>query len=200
MAAKKKKNQAADAASIPLARPPQDGSSEHNLDDIPDDEKLRLLSQSGLLSQIPQQPTTDGPPDFADELFFAATYAIPMIFLYFIMDVLIHHQYAQQLPFWDEVTKVATNAPFLAVFVFYSNRHKSSRLVQLGLFLMSITCGSRLIWTLNKESWKTAMQEAPPLSTLWTYTVMQLDLLPCAVSVGVVFGIVKLLGLSLQLQ
>ncbi|KAG8855615.1 hypothetical protein FRB96_006810 [Tulasnella sp. 330] len=199
MAAKKKKTTAADGA-IPLARPPQYSTSENAVDDIPDDEKLRLLSQSGLLSKIPQkEPVTEAALDFLDELFFTATYAIPMTFLYFCMDVLIHHQYAQQLPFREEAIKVATNVPFLSVFIFYSNRHKTSRLVQLALFMMSVVCGTRLIWTLNKEGWRTAMQEAAPLTTLWTYTVMQLDLIPCGVSVATVFGIVKFLGLRLQL-
>lgn len=85
---KKSKSTAVDAA-IPLARPTRGSPSEEAVDDIPEDEKLRLLSQSGLLSKIPQrQPTADEPtPDFADELFFTATYAIPMTFLYFCMDV-----------------------------------------------------------------------------------------------------------------
>jgi len=198
MAVKKKRTGATGPASVPLARPPNSSGSP-TVEDIPEDEKLRLLNESGLLSKIPQQPAPP-PQDLADELFFTATYAVPMSFLYFVMDVLIHHQYAQQLPFMEEFWKLATNVPFLTAFIFYTNRHKHSRLVQLGLFFMAIGSGSRLIWTLNREAWRTAMQEAPPLSTLWTYTVIQLDLIPCGLSVGVVYGIIKTLGLSLQLR
>ena len=84
MAVKKKKSP---ASQIPLAKPPKDG-----LDDIPDDEKLRLLSESGLLSKIPtpEQPPSSAEleePDFADNVFFAGLYVVPMAFLYLIMDM-----------------------------------------------------------------------------------------------------------------
>lgn len=42
--------------------------------------------------------------------------------------------------------------------------------------------------------------QAPPLATLWTYTMLQLDLLPSFLSLSIVFGFTKLLGLKLDLR
>lgn len=90
--------------------------------------------------------------------------------------------------------------------------------MQLGLFLQSIASGTGMLWTTNKEAWLTVIQQActsplqqvkissnticqaPPLMVLWMYAIIQLDLLPCTVSLGAVYAACRYLGLKLVLR
>lgn len=81
-----------DATTIPLARPPQDDSTQDPLDDIPEEEKRRLIKESGLLGEFQKiqrsQEAEDDPPqqDMADEIFYTAILVVPLSFLFLIMD------------------------------------------------------------------------------------------------------------------
>lgn len=74
------------------------------------------------------------------------------------------------------------------------------------LFFLSLAVGPRLIWLVNMASWRVVMQQVrpltrslpqrrvtkevdaqcPPLSTLWVYVVIQLDLGPAFFSLVLV--------------
>lgn len=62
------------------------------LDDIPDEEKARLIGESGLLGQIqrierPEHSASDDEStDLGDEIFQSVLLIIPMASLYIIMD------------------------------------------------------------------------------------------------------------------
>lgn len=76
--------------------------------------------------------------------------------------------------------------------------------MQLMMFLLSLAVGPRLIWLVNMAPWRVVMQQVrlhpsspgrrvshdavqcPPLSTLWVYMVLQLDLGPAFFSLVLV--------------
>ena len=73
-----------------------------------------------------------------------------------------------------------------------ATRHKADRRVQALLLILSVACGSRLIYVVNWANWKTVVRQViakdslvlhvltqlqcPPLDTVWVYTILQLDL------------------------
>ncbi|KAG8979145.1 hypothetical protein FRC05_009355 [Tulasnella sp. 425] len=121
-----KRKQASSQPNMPLARPPQDDSDRfENFEDIPAEEQERLIKESGLLGQVkkihqPQSP--ERTVDFADEVFNTVLYVIPLVFLYGIMDVLIHQQYGQDHSMAELFKRIVSGLPFLVILVFYSKK------------------------------------------------------------------------------
>jgi hypothetical protein len=59
--------------------------------------------------------------------------------------------------------------------------------MQAFMFLGSIGCGCYLIYIFNKISYYGVMRKCPPISTLWIYFVLQLNLIPSALSLLFVY-------------
>ncbi|KAF8558888.1 hypothetical protein OG21DRAFT_1493722 [Imleria badia] len=164
--------------------------------EIPEDEKWRLIRESGLLerfedsdqapltskSSAPTQPVTtdqeehDGPPALAEEIFNALMIIMPHTFFLVMMDILIHQQYAKQPSFRDIMDRLVNTFPIMAIFMFYTIRHKNNTITQLGLFLLSLGVGPRMIWLVNRGSWLKNIAQCPQFATIWLYTVIQLKL------------------------
>ncbi|KIO33949.1 hypothetical protein M407DRAFT_240828 [Tulasnella calospora MUT 4182] len=196
-----KRKQASSQPDIPLAKPPQDDSDRfENFEDISPEEQERLIKESGLLGKVQKiQRAPEQTVDFADNVFNTVLYVIPLGFLYVIMDVLIHQQYGQDHSMAESLKRLVSGLPFLAVLVFYTHRFQTKRLVQLALVSVAVGSGSGLIYQLNLGSWTENMQRGPPLLTLWVFAVIQMDLLPCSVSLALVYGIARYNNLSLGL-
>src|SRR6266542_4360433 len=91
------------------------------IDDIPDDEKMRLIKESGIFKTLKQAETerqeqdlvaaeTDDP--FAHgPIFQAFIYTIPLCSVYSIMDILVHRQYNEDVSFLPFSTRVLKIAP-----------------------------------------------------------------------------------------
>jgi len=58
--------------------------------------------------------------------------------------------------------------------------------MQFLLFIISIAVGSRMIYQFNHASWLVNMSQCPPLATIWTYTIIQLELIPAFLNLVVV--------------
>ena len=87
-------------------------------------------------------------------------------------------------------------------------RYKNTRPVQSLLFFLALGCGGRLIWIINYSNWRRVMSlvrdlfvtshsllmprrgahvmQAPPLATIWVYTIVQMDLGPATFSLMLV--------------
>jgi hypothetical protein len=81
------------------------------------------------------------------------------------------------------------------------------------LFLTAILAGPRMIWLVNKGSWLYVTRQvcyplifrfvpnlaskAPPLGTIWIYTIIQLNLMPAVASLIIVFGLAKFMNWKL---
>ncbi|KAI0321815.1 hypothetical protein OF83DRAFT_1050570 [Amylostereum chailletii] len=178
--------------------------------EISEDEQWRLIEQSGILKRMSEAYPDARPPNvsvqsakpsktqnddedeevfgpLADEIFAAVTIIMPLSFLLLLMYILVHFQYAQRPDYWEIAKTMATSVPILSGFVFYTNRHKADKTVQLVLFLMSIVVGIRMVHHVNYANWRVNMRETPPLGTIWVYTIVQLELGPavlglCAVA------------------
>ncbi|KZW03983.1 hypothetical protein EXIGLDRAFT_758293 [Exidia glandulosa HHB12029] len=168
---------------------------------VPEDEQWRLINESGVLGQmheIPRPEAQDEAENSVDmPLFDAFLLFVPFTFFYVLMDILIHQQYGQHPTFKDLLSRLSNAAPILALFVYFSNTRKSKWWMQALLFAAGVGCGCRLVFHLNISSWTIVMQQAPPLATVWVYTILQLRLHYAVASLAVVYAWLWQAGLKL---
>ncbi|KAI5893772.1 uncharacterized protein SCHCODRAFT_02622724 [Schizophyllum commune H4-8] len=147
------------------------------------------------------EPTPDPnePTPFAEEIFQTASLLIPFTFCLVLMDVLIHQQYGQEARLWDILDRLVSAVPILAVFIFYTTRHKNTRPAQAALFALSLFAGPRLLWVLAHKGYLVNIQQSPPLATAWIYTITQLDLGPAVVSLMITGAWARWKGLGVRL-
>ncbi|KIK98761.1 hypothetical protein PAXRUDRAFT_823544 [Paxillus rubicundulus Ve08.2h10] len=180
--------------------------------EISEEEQWRLIQESGLLNRIntPDQRTPartqvtttdvdDGPPPLAEEIFNALVIIMPHTFFLIMMDILIHHQYAKQPTIRDIADRLVNTFPIMAIFMFYTVRHKDDTIAQLALFLLSLGVGPRMIWLVNRGSWLTNLAQCPQVATIWLYTVVQLRLSLALLSLALIGGWTWWTGLRLLL-
>ncbi|KIY46659.1 hypothetical protein FISHEDRAFT_46990 [Fistulina hepatica ATCC 64428] len=153
--------------------------------EISDEEKWRLIKESGLLGKVPppdapeppsREPKTEEGIPLAEEIFNTTTLLIPFSFLLAMTDILIHHQYGRHVDSYELMERLATGVPILGLFIFYTIRYKHIRRAQFLMFLLSVFVGSRLLWLLARGRWLVVIRQCPPLATVWIYTIVQLDL------------------------
>ncbi|KAI9253780.1 hypothetical protein BDA99DRAFT_518981 [Phascolomyces articulosus] len=161
-------------------------------DDIPDDEKARIMQQSGLLQQVKrreaelaqekqeQQMTTSV---FVWQAIFMS---IPFGFLLGAFDVTVRVQYSEPWSYPELALRAIKAAPALFPLIYLTNRHKSKKLVQFIMAVGSAVVGSFLLYTLRHTPSLGQMARAPGLATIWIYFVVQLDLLPAVVTLALV--------------
>jgi len=163
--------------------------------DITEDEQWRLINQSGILQNptLVQESRVESTVDveeeeisLCDEIFNAVMLIMPFSSLLLLMEILIHHQYGKIASFEILTDRMLSGVPILSLFIFYTNRHKRDRRMQLLLFIISIAIGSRMIYQFNHASWLVNMKECPPLATIWIYTIIQLELIPAFLNLVVV--------------
>ncbi|EIM88282.1 uncharacterized protein STEHIDRAFT_138652 [Stereum hirsutum FP-91666 SS1] len=199
--AKGKSNAKATGSSLGTS-PKQRPTPAKPLVEIPEDEQWRLIQESGVLNKVsdlhptgvipPKSPPEvaveeDGPlTPFEEEMFRAVTLIIPFSFLLLLMNIMINFQYKQQPDYWVIGGKMMSAVPILSIFIFYTTRHKENRGTQVVLFLLSLACGGRLIWQVNRGNWTMNMEQSPPLATIWVYTIVQLELGPAVLSLFMV--------------
>ncbi|TFK43617.1 hypothetical protein BDQ12DRAFT_731612 [Crucibulum laeve] len=180
---------------------------EKPLVEIPEDEKWRLINQSGVLNSInPKtsavvrgQDVEEEPTPLGDEIFNTVLLLIPFSSLLLLMEILIHQQYGKRPSLQAIIDRMAPGVPILSLFIFYTTRYKQHRSMQFLLFILSVFAGSRMIYLVNLGSWLMNMRQCPPLATIWIYTIVQLELSPAVVSLLTTASFVWWKGLKLKL-
>ncbi|KAI0225796.1 hypothetical protein L0F63_006814 [Massospora cicadina] len=165
------------------------------IDDIPESEKWRLIKGSGILDKVAKGPIgalKPSTPPADDFLFDAIVYAIPFTSLHVLMDNLVLKQYGEVADLSSMVWTFLRRFPGwvlgfafspLLLLIYLSNRFRHHRVSKLSMFAVGIFCGVKLMALMRGRPILLEMQTAPGLATLWTYTVFQLDLVPCLISV-----------------
>ncbi|CCM05648.1 uncharacterized protein FIBRA_07878 [Fibroporia radiculosa] len=165
----------------------QDTTSEPGLLDLSEDEQWRIVNQTGILKKLSsserEQRTEDEERvDFGDEVFNATLFIIPMSFLLLLMEMC----YGRKPTYMELADRMVPGVPILSVFIFYTTRYKRYRTMQFLLFVLSVVVGPRLVYLINRASWRVVMKQCPPLATLWVYAVLQLDLGPATLNMIIV--------------
>ena len=109
--------------------------------------------------------------------------------IHFTLDVLVHHQYAELLSWSTIWTRTLTAVPLLFLLVYVLSAPLSQRVfMQVALLGVAVACGCSLVTITNTQGYYAVMKRAPPMGTLWVWSVIELRL-PFAVGslVGPVF-------------
>ncbi|KAI8091243.1 uncharacterized protein B0P05DRAFT_462901 [Gilbertella persicaria] len=158
-------------------------------DAIPEDEKLRLINETGLLqkvkkreAELEQQSTST-----SEYIWQAIFLSIPFAFLMGTFDVTVKVQFSESWDYASLFMKCAKAAPALAPVIYLTNRYKSKKTTQFFMALGSTVIGAFLMYTLHRSPSMGQMMRAPGLATIWIYFIVQLDLLPAMMTLLLVF-------------
>ncbi|KAJ1929569.1 hypothetical protein IWQ60_001056 [Tieghemiomyces parasiticus] len=171
-----------------------DGKFEE-IDDIPDDEKLRILEQTGLLSQLPPsgkgKPQSAGPKIInaadlptelakeADEdplrdappLLMALLYSLPAAFIFFTFEILVQQQYGVEWSLVEALVKAVKAYPVLLTYIYLTQRYQTQTWLQVAQWAVSTAAGSYFIHLNLTAPAIGIMQRSPGLMTIWIYGI-----------------------------
>lgn len=109
----------------------------------------------------------------------AVFWSVCLVMFHFTLDVLVYNQFAQEVV-WSAISKrTFTILPilFLIVYILRSDLAKSFGLIRQLFFLaVGVSAGCYMIHAGNKYQYFAVMKQAPPLGTLWVYSVIEMDL------------------------
>ena len=175
---------------IPLNRPTREAPQAKTLLEIASD---RQLLNSSTQASAPSITTTkihsDGSisetgsvqeslePD-ATPYIDVALYTITLTVLHLTLTVLVHHQYATSPPSLPSLfyssTIVSPTPVFLLILVTLLHPRNAHVATQLLFAVLSIVAGGWLVYASNEDPYMAVMSKAPPLGTLWVWTIVEM--------------------------
>ncbi|KAJ1882900.1 hypothetical protein H4R99_001230 [Coemansia sp. RSA 1722] len=198
-----------------------DGKPHYLIDDIPDNEKLRLIRESGLLKKYAKNKTNgsgsdidedDEAMDYINEngdllgdeekipaWMDALIYTIGLVAIYGLFEALVNQQYNVEITMLEVVERMAKALPAIYFIVFVSHKYRSMRVVSLLMLAASCASGCYFVH-LNLHSPRLGiMRRAPGLVTMWIYLTFMMDVRPSIISAAVVclFWVIDPFKLSL---
>lgn len=110
----------------------------------------------------------------------AVLYGVSLTMLHFTLDVLVYNQYRQEIV-WKEIwTRTGIVLPILMLLVYMLHPTPKNRYLLIGkqLFFLvaSVVAGCYLVKSGNKWGYYAVMKRAPPLGTLWVWSVIEMQL------------------------
>lgn len=121
----------------------------------------------------------------------AIFWSVCLTMFHFTLDVLVYHQYSQEV-YWDAIFKRSgTILPILFLVIYMMRSDLAMRFAtarQLLFFATAVTAGCYLIHAGNNFDYFAVMKQAPPLGALWVYSVIELNLPFAAASLLVDIG------------
>ncbi|KAI9504926.1 hypothetical protein GGI25_001725 [Coemansia spiralis] len=187
-----------------------DGKPHYLIDDIPDNEKLRLIRESGILKKYSQSSKGQGAnaSDVEDELDLdelealqkeydeqnkeiptwmdALIYTFGLAAIYGLFEALVSQQYSIEITMKDVFQRMAKAAPAIYFIVYLTSRYRNLRAVKLLTLLAACACGCYFVH-LNLHSPRLGiMRRAPGLVTIWMYLIFIMDVRPSIINVAVV--------------
>lgn len=108
--------------------------------------------------------------------------------LHFTLDVLVYQQYAQAIVWRAIVQRTCTALPILFLLIFLLRGETAARFprARQGFYLaVAAAAGCYTIHVANRYEYFAVMKQAPPLGTLWIWSVIEMKLGLAVVSVGV---------------
>jgi len=111
--------------------------------------------------------------------------------LHFTLDVLVYSQYRQSIEWTPIFTRTATILPALFLLI-YLPRSKYlagfALLKQVFYLCTAVGAGCYMIFAGNKYDYYAVMKQAPPVGTLWVWSVIEMRLEFAVVSVLIDLG------------
>ncbi|PIA14340.1 hypothetical protein COEREDRAFT_82853 [Coemansia reversa NRRL 1564] len=183
-----------------------DGKPHYLIDDIPDNEKLRLIRESGIMKKYSKNKDngtgSDIEEDMEDNLqamqdeydhssdipqwMDALIYTVALVAIYGLFEALVNQQYGVEITIKEVLQRMGKIAPALYLIVYVTFAFRKSRIANLLMLLAACVSGCYFIH-LNLHSPRLGiMRRAPGLVTLWMYFTFLMDVRPAMVNALVV--------------
>lgn len=146
--------------------------------DLAADRQDELIQQADAINEQRRQ-ASDGINPTESPLANALMYSVTLSMVHLTLDVLVYHQYAQEI-FWHEIfARLAIIFPSLGAVIYLLYQPlimRFARLRQSAFLVCSILAGCYLVRASNREAYIAVMRQAPPLGTflVWFYIEMKL--------------------------
>ena len=184
------------SADIPLSKPDRSAPKAKTLYDIAAERQAELMKgqpfakEDGEIFPEPQLVTKvinpdgnisdlmveDQPEDLIGPLGNAVFFAITFSMLHFTLDVLVHHQYMETIE-WEGISlRLLRVFPIMVLLLYVFHSRASTYWAQAMFFAGSIAAGCYLTYTSNREAYYATMKKAPPLGTLWIWSIIEMRL------------------------
>ncbi|CAA9959513.1 hypothetical protein PTNB85_09848 [Pyrenophora teres f. teres] len=161
------------------------------------EERQRELDEANGTTRTVKAPLASTPSSSNDELppigalGDSILYSTAMAALHLTLDVIVYSQYREDI-LWNEIIwRAATALPIFTVLVYLTHVDFSYRfpiLRDVTFFVGSIAAGCYLVYSGNKHGYFHVMKSAPPVGTLWVWSVVEMALPFAAMNAAVVLG------------
>ena len=188
---------------VPLRQPSRDAPNHKTLLDIASERQiLNTASQSSYPSITTTKINPDGSlsttssasevPDTTTSYLDILLYTATLTMLHFTLTLLVHHQYATTPPSLGSIlytSSVASPTPALILLLVSILHPRSSQLFAQILFaFLSVAAGAWLVHASNEDAYMAVMKKAPPLGTLWVWSIVEMRWEWAVGCLGVVAG------------
>ena len=192
-----------DAADIQMSQPDRSGPKGKTLMELAE-ERRELLSKGQPFSK--QNSTTNtsqnaGKPEDDSVFFFnsdplgavgeAILYSVTLCMLHFTLDVLVYNQYRQDIVWSEIVSRLGRMAPalFAIIYLLHTRTAMQFGVVRQLFFLAAgVAAGCHIVYAGNHFSYFAVMKRAPPIGTLWVWSVVEMQLPYAVLSLLAVAG------------
>ncbi|TGZ84341.1 hypothetical protein EX30DRAFT_393846 [Ascodesmis nigricans] len=103
-------------------------------------------------------------------------YVVPLLTVLFWLDYLVYLQYRQEIAWADITSRCVKGAPAIFIIHYFTHPRRNNPFVQAGLLALSIGCGAFIVQSVNDAGYFAVMKRAPPLGTLWVWSVVEMNL------------------------
>ena len=121
----------------------------------------------------------------------AILYSTSMAALHVTLDVIVYSQYREEI-LWNEIaSRAGTAIPIFILLVYLTHIPFSYRfplLRNVTFFVGSVVAGCYMIYSGNKHGYFNVMKAAPPVGTLWVWSVVEMSLPYAALNAVSVLG------------
>lgn len=141
---------------------------------------LKFKSATPTPSQTPQ--TT------YDHILDALLLTLTMSMLHFTLDILVYNQYRQSIEWLPIAKRSATLFPILFMLIYTLNSRLAARFPfarQVLFFAMAIGAGCYMLHIGNTYDYYAVMKQAPPVGTVWIWSVYEMRLGFAVTSLGI---------------
>lgn len=121
----------------------------------------------------------------------AILYSSSMAALHTTLDVIVYTQYREEVVWGEIFTRVGTALPVFMLLVYLTHVDLAYRwpvLRDISFFAGSVVAGCYLVFSGNKHGYFNVMKAAPPVGTLWIWSVIEMSLPYAALSAAAVLG------------
>ncbi|KAJ1723898.1 hypothetical protein LPJ53_001807 [Coemansia erecta] len=197
---------------IVRAGPPlgADGKPHYLIDDIPDNEKMRLIRESGLLKKYAKSKDkgrgNGSDVDEEDEAFEymeehmygedeeekippwmdALIYTVGLVAIYGLFEALVNQQYNVDITLVDVLERMAKALGPIYFIVYLTQKYHHLRLVSLVMLMASCASGCYFIYLSLHSPRLGIMRRAPGLVTMWMYLTFMMEVRSAVISALVV--------------